>query len=161
MKNGFLFVLTIVLCMNCLSCNGQSATANKKNERTAQAKKIQTIKLTKADFLTKIVNYETSPNEWNYLGDKPAIIDFYADWCGPCKTIAPFLEELAEEYNGRIYIYKIDVDKEQELAALFGINSIPVLLFIPMDDDPQIARGALPKNVIKQAIDEVLLDQNI
>ena len=118
---------------------------------------MKTIKLNKADFLTKVANYESTPNEWKYLGDKPAIIDFYADWCGPCRSIAPVLEELAEEYGDKIYIYKVDTEKEQELAALFGIRSIPSLLFIPMNGKPQMAMGALPKSELKKAIDEILL----
>lgn len=120
---------------------------------------MKTIKLTKADFLTKVANYETNPDEWKYLGDKPALIDFYADWCGPCKVIAPVLEELAAEYGDEIYIYKIDTEKEQELAAAFGIRSIPTLLFIPMNGDPQMAQGALPKATLKEAINSVLLNK--
>jgi len=116
-----------------------------------------TIPLTKADFLTKIVDYQTHPDEWIYLGDKPAIIDFYADWCAPCKILAPILEEMAAEYGDLIYIYKIDTEKEKELAALFGITAIPLLLFIPMNGEPQMARGALPKTSLKEAIDNVLL----
>lgn len=122
-----------------------------------QTKKMGTIHLTKEEFLKKVVNYETSPNEWKYLGDKPCLIDFYADWCGPCKMVAPILEELAKEYDGQIYIYKIDTEKEQELAAAFGIRSIPSLLFVPMDEKPQMAQGALPKAALKEAIDNVLL----
>jgi thioredoxin len=95
--------------------------------------KMEVINLTKADFLAKVANYETNPSEWKYLGDKPAIIDFYADWCGPCRAVAPVLEELAKEYKGQIYVYKIDTEKEQELAAVFNIRSIPSLLFVPID----------------------------
>ncbi|MBP6231416.1 MAG: thioredoxin [Paludibacteraceae bacterium] len=115
------------------------------------------IYLTKAEFLKKVVNYEESPNEWKYLGDKPAIIDFYASWCGPCKMIAPILDELAAEYAGEIYIYKIDTEQEQELAAAFGIQSIPTLLLVPMNENPQVIRGALPKAQFKEAIDKTLL----
>ena len=86
---------------------------------------MKAIHLTKADFLTKVANYETNPNEWKFLGERPALIDFYATWCGPCKMLAPVLDELAEEYEGKIDIYKIDVDAEEELAALFGIRSVP------------------------------------
>ena len=117
----------------------------------------KTIHLTKADFLTKVANYEKNPQAWEYLGDKPAIIDFYADWCGPCKMVAPILEQLAAEYEGQIYIYKVDTEAEQELAADFGIRSFPALLFVPMNEAPQMAQGALPKDAFKQAIDEVLL----
>lgn len=116
-----------------------------------------TIHLTKADFLEKVANYETSPKEWKYLGDKPCLIDFYADWCGPCKAIAPVLEELADEYKDEVYIYKIDTEAEQELSAVFGIRSIPSLLFCPVDEQPQMAAGAYPKQTLKKIIDEVLL----
>lgn len=119
--------------------------------------KMKTIELTKADFLKKVMDYEANPNEWKYLGDKPAIIDFYASWCGPCKMVAPILEELAEEYDGEIYIYKVNTEEEQELAGLFGIRSIPSILFIPMNDKPQMATGAMPKSSFKEAIDQVLL----
>lgn len=119
-----------------------------------------TIHLTRADFLKKVANFEENPDKWVYLGDKPAIIDFYADWCGPCKMIAPILEELAQEYDGQIYIYKIDTEAEQQLAAEFGIRSIPSLLFVPMDDAPQMAQGAMPKDAFKQAIEELLLKKS-
>ena len=116
-----------------------------------------TIHLTKAEFLAKVANYEANPTEWKYLGDKPCIIDFYADWCAPCKTIAPILEDLAKEYDGQIYIYKINTEEEQELAAAFGIRSIPTILFCPMGENPQMAQGAMLKDAFKQAIEEVLL----
>ncbi|WP_455497411.1 thioredoxin [Coprobacter sp.] len=115
------------------------------------------IELTKSEFLAKVANYENDPTEWKYLGDKPAIVDFYATWCGPCRTITPILEELAEEYKEQIYIYKVDTDKEQGLAAAFGVQSIPTLLFIPMEGAPQLARGAMPKQEFKNAIENVLL----
>lgn len=117
------------------------------------------IELTKADFLQKVANYETSPKEWKYLGDKPALIDFYATWCGPCKMVAPILEELAAEYGDSIVIYKVDTDKEQELAAVFGIRSIPSLLFIPLNGTPQMAQGAMSKADFKRAIDQLLLNR--
>lgn len=113
--------------------------------------------LTKQEFIEKVYNYEKNPDKWIYEGNMPAIIDFYATWCGPCKAIAPILEELAKEYAGKIVIYKIDTDKERELAAAFGISSIPTLLFIPSKGDPQVAQGALPKESLKRAIDEFLL----
>ena len=116
-----------------------------------------TIHLTKEEFLKKVANYETNPQEWKYLGDKPCLIDFYADWCGPCKAVAPVLEELAKEYDGKIYIYKIDTEAEQELAAAFGIRSIPSLLFVPVDGKPQMSMGAMPKKQLEEAIGEVLL----
>mgnify|MGYP001120216623 CR=1 FL=1 len=106
--------------------------------------------LTKQEFLSKVANYEASP-------DNPCIVDFFATWCGPCKMIAPILEELAGEYEGKIDIYKVDTEKEEELAASFGIRSIPSLLFCPMGEQPQMARGAMSKADFKKAIEEVLL----
>ncbi len=114
-----------------------------------------TEKLTKQDFLDKVFDFENE-TEWNYKGDKPAIIDFYADWCGPCKMVAPILEELSEEYKDKLHIYKIDTDKEQELAGAFGIQSIPSILFVPVDDKPQMAAGALPKDQLVKVISDVL-----
>ena len=124
---------------------------------TTEQSTVKVTHLTKADFLAKVVNYEKNPTEWIYLGDKPCLIDFYASWCGPCKRLAPVLDELAQEYAGEIYIYKIDTEKERELAAVFGVRSIPTLLFCPMGENPQIAQGALPKEQLKEAIDKVLL----
>lgn len=121
---------------------------------------MKTNELTKADFLTRVVNYEVNPDKWEYLGDKPALIDFYASWCGPCKSLAPVLEELAEEYAGKIYIHKINTEQQQELAQLFGIRSIPTLLFVPMEGKPQMAQGALPKSTLKELIDKILLSSN-
>lgn len=118
--------------------------------------KIEMEHLTKETFLKKVFNYEEN-KEWKYEGDLPCIIDFYADWCGPCKMIAPVLEELSKEYEGKIHIYKVDTEDQQELAAAFGIRSIPSILFVPMNEQPQMAQGALPKATLKKAIDEVLL----
>jgi len=112
--------------------------------------------LTKETFLEKVFNYEQN-KEWKFEGEIPALIDFYADWCGPCKMIAPILEELAEEYKGQINIYKVNTEEERELAGAFGIRSIPSLLFIPMNDQPQMAAGALPKDALKDVIEKVLL----
>ena len=116
---------------------------------------IITENLTKQTFLEKVFNYEKN-KDWNYEGKLPSIIDFYADWCGPCKMIAPILEELSDEYAGKINIYKVDTEAEQELAAAFAIRSIPSMLFIPMNEPPQMANGALPKQELKKLIKEVL-----
>jgi len=116
----------------------------------------QTVHLTAKDFKEKVFNYETG-KEWKYAGTLPAIVDFYADWCQPCKMVAPVLEELAHEYAGQIMIYKVNTEEEQELASFFGIQSIPTLLFIPREGQPQAAMGALPKQTFEKAIKDVLL----
>lgn len=139
------------------SCNNRQTASTQSNDEVKKENTMKTIALTKSDFLTKVANFEANPSEWKYLGDKPAIIDFYASWCGPCKTIAPILDELAAEYGDQIYIYKIDTEKEQELAAAFGIRSIPTILFVPMTGQPQVAQGAMPKASFKEAIDSLLL----
>ena len=110
--------------------------------------------LTVETFKQKVFNYDTN-TEWKFEGEKPALIDFYADWCSPCKMVAPILEELSKEYDGKIDIYKVDTENEQELASVFGIKSIPSLLFIPTNDKPQMAMGALPKDSFKKAFKEV------
>ncbi len=119
---------------------------------------MNTVQLDTAGFKEKIFDY-TTDKDWQYDGPLPAIIDFYADWCGPCKMIAPVLEELAKEYEGRLVIYKVDTEAEQELSAVFGIRSIPTFLFIPVGADPMMQAGAFPKHVFKQVIEEKLLTQ--
>ena len=114
--------------------------------------------LTKETFLKKVFNFEDN-KEWKFEGDKPCIIDFYADWCGPCKMVAPILEELSEEYKDKVDIYKVDTEAEAELSAAFGIRSIPSLLFCPAEGQPQMAQGALPKAALKKAIEEILLTE--
>ena len=111
--------------------------------------------LTKETFLEKVFNYEKN-KEWTFEGDIPCIIDFYADWCGPCKAIAPVLEQLSDEYEGKINIYKVDTEKEQELAAAFAIRSIPSMLFCPAEGQPKMAQGALPKQQLEELIKDVL-----
>jgi thioredoxin 1 len=111
--------------------------------------------LNKETFKSKVFDYDKN-KEWKYEGSKPAIIDFYADWCAPCKMVAPILEELSEEYGEKLNIYKVDTESERELSSLFGIQSIPSLLFIPVDGQPQMAMGALPKETFKKAIGDVL-----
>ena len=112
--------------------------------------------LTKETFLEKVFDYEHN-KEWSYKGELPSVIDFYADWCGPCKMVAPVIEELSAEYAGKVNFYKIDTEAEQELAAAFGIQSIPSLLFIPLDGQPQMAAGALPKQTLQEVIERELL----
>ena len=155
-----LFILTVCAAFSC----SMSAKPDKANEDTAKATTETTttaegevVNITKAEFLTKIFNYEKSPNKWVYEGNKPCIIDFYADWCGPCKAVAPILKELASEYKGKIIIYKINVDKEKELAGAFGIRSIPTMLFVPQTGTPMMSQGALPKEELVKQIDNFLL----
>lgn len=111
--------------------------------------------LTKETFLKKVFNFEEN-KEWKFEGDKPCIIDFYADWCGPCKIVAPILEELSEEYKGKVDIYKVDTEAEQELSAAFAIRSIPSMLFVPKDGSPQMSQGALPKHQLEEIMKETL-----
>lgn len=149
-----------IMIIGCSSSNGNSQNTDNKSATgttTANTEQGKVIQMNKAMFLDKVFNYEENPDTWVYKGDKPCIIDFYADWCGPCKSIAPVLEELAAEYDGQIYIYKINTETEQELASVFGIRSIPSLLFVPMNEAPQMAQGAMPKSAFKEAIETVLL----
>jgi thioredoxin len=111
--------------------------------------------LTMDTFKEKVFNFEVN-KEWKFEGEKPCIIDFYADWCGPCKMVAPILEELSEEYDGRLDIYKVNTEEQRELSAIFGIQSIPSLLFVPKDGQPQMAMGALPKDTLEKAFKDVL-----
>lgn len=154
---GVLSVLILAACGGA----SEARSAQNENQQNEQQSKTTTvmkpIHLTKAEFLKKVVDYEGNPTEWKYLGEKPAIIDFYASWCGPCKRVAPILDELAAEYGDKIDIYKIDTEQEQELAAAFGIRSIPTLLFVPMEGKPQMVQGAIGKADFEKIIQEVLL----
>lgn len=155
----YIILLFPLAALLLISCNNKDKAKDQMKETIKKENKMTTIHLTKAQFLSKVANFETNPTKWKYLGDKPALVDFYADWCGPCKAIAPVLEELAAEYGDRIYIYKINTETEPELAAAFGIRSIPSLLFVPMNKQPQMASGALSKQQLKEAIDNVLLKE--
>jgi thioredoxin len=111
--------------------------------------------LTKETFKSKVFDYEKN-KEWKFEGDKPCIVDFYADWCGPCKMVAPVLEDLSEVFTGKLDVYKVNTEEEQELAAVFGIRSIPSFLFVPVEGQPQMAMGALPKDTFVKAFKDVL-----
>ena len=153
-----LIFASLFLSFMLTGCAGKSKDTKAEEQKVAVVENaISTIRLTKAEFLAKVSNFEANPNEWKYLGDKPCIVDFYATWCGPCKTIAPILEELAGQYKGQIYIYEVDVDAEPELANAFGIQSIPTLFFCPMKGDQQIMQGGMPKESFEKAIAEILL----
>jgi thioredoxin len=148
MKKNFSLFIALIIAFPIFSANPP--------EENAPAKPIE---LTKAEFLKRVFNYEENTEVWKYEGDKPAIVDFYATWCGPCRITAPILVDLANEYGEAIYVYKIDVDKEPELASVFGIQSIPTFIFIPRTGDPQVAMGALPKETFKKVIDDFLLQK--
>jgi len=179
MRNTFIG-LTFLSILWLSSC-GSSATPEKKPDSTIPAVSTGTemgsetgsnaattastegegsvIQLNKAMFLEKVYDFEKNPKQWTYKGDKPCIIDFYADWCKPCKMVAPIMAELSEKYKGQIVIYKINTDQERELAQFFGIRSIPTIFFCPAKGDPQMAQGAMPKESYEQAINEVLLQK--
>ncbi len=118
---------------------------------------MKTVELTSADFLAKVADYKEGLQNWKYLGDKPALVDFYASWCGHCQAVAPILEELAEEYGDQIIIYKVNVEEQEELSDAYQVRSIPTLLFIPMDGKPQIEQGEKGKAELKKDIDSYLL----
>jgi thioredoxin 1 len=167
--------LMVVASALLFSCNQQSAqvTKNSQPEKTAAVKESKQITaaqttpehLTKQAFLDKVMDYEKNPKEWVFKGDKPCVIDFYADWCPPCRITSPIMEELAKEYAGKINVYKVNVDKEQELAALFGIQSIPSFLYCPMNGKPSMSSGIAQskeetKAMFKQQIETLLLNNN-
>lgn len=123
---------------------------------TFKTQHMPTVQLTLDKFQSEVFDFEKS-EDWKYLGKLPAIIDFYADWCGPCKAIAPILEELADKYDGKLIIYKVDTEAETDLSGMFGIRSIPTLLFIPMDKEPMMQPGALTKTMLTEIIEDELL----
>lgn len=162
----------IAVSLLALSCSNGSASSLDNQSAALETTKIseekdaggKPVMLTKQDFLEKVMNYEKNQTEWVYEGEIPALIDFYADWCAPCRIAAPVLEELAAEYEGKIHIYKVDTEKERELAAVFGIQSIPAFLFVPTEGKPTMSSGIArtpeeTKEMFRQMIDEILLGQ--
>jgi thioredoxin len=157
MKEELIKILGLVVSAMIIATATSCGLINNKNKKMeTEEKNMKTIQLTKEEFKKKVMDYENN-KEWNFIGDKPAIIDFYATWCGPCKATAPILEEIACDYEDKIDVYKVDVDQEQELAALFGVRSIPTLLFIPKEGSPQMKVGALSRSGFEEMIKSFLL----
>lgn len=153
MKKVLVMVVLVMVSVIVYAFNDKAETNQSKKEAIGNGK---VVVMNKEIFLKDVFDYEKS-KKWKYKGDKPAIIDLYADWCGPCRQTAPIMKELAKEYAGKIIIYKVNVDKQKELAALFNATSIPLFVFIPMNGDPQLFRGAADKVTYKKAIDDFLL----
>jgi len=155
MHNKLFIMIMMIAALFSSSCT--SAKQKQKTINKQEAKKMNTTELTLSEFKNKVMDFDKNPDSWNFKGDKPAIIDFYATWCGPCKATAPILDSLAEEYQGKIDVYKVDVDQEQEIASMFGIRSIPSLLFIPMEGEPKMQVGAMGRIDLEKAIKNTLL----
>ena len=152
---SLLFISFALLLVSCtLTAKPEQPEQGESNKTAAKG---EVIVLDKATFLTKVYNFEKNQNEWVYEGDKPCVIDFYADWCGPCKKVAPILRDLAILYKNDIVVYKINVDNEKELAAAFDVQSIPTILFVPVKGKLQMAMGALPREEFVKQIDSYLL----
>jgi len=164
-KISFIIMLTATILIGCTGATGGGTEVNDQTsvELTSGHDGDMTegsdkpIHLDKESFKKLVMDYEKNPQTWVYEGEKPCIIDFYADWCKPCRMIAPIMEELAEEYQGEITIYKVDTQVEKELASIFGITSLPTVVFVPVSGAPSAQKGALPKESYKQIIDEFLL----
>ena len=154
MKKVLSVVALVMISVIMYAFNDEGAKVNQESKN--EVKDSEVVVMDKDMFIKDVFDYQTS-QEWKYKGDKPAIIDLYADWCGPCRSTAPIMKSLAKEYAGKIVIYKVNVDKEKELAALFNATSIPLFVFIPMKGEPQLFRGAADKATYKKAIDEFLL----
>jgi thioredoxin len=153
---GLLLLTTAVMAVACKAqTDGNKNKATQVKQKKEEPQAIVTH-LNKSTFQKMVFNYEAN-KQWKYEGTQPAIIDFYADWCGPCRQVSPIIEELAKEYKGKIVVYKVDTDAERELAQNLGIQSLPTLLFVPVQGTPQAAMGALPKGDLIKAINEVLL----
>ncbi len=161
MKRTFLMTLTGVFLVlstwACSNVNSETAGVSGNNE-TVEKGEVKPEYLTVETFKEKVWNYEENPEQWVYQGSEPAIIDFYADWCRPCRMVAPILDELSKDYEGRVKIYKIDTQVERELAAVFQVSSIPAFLYVPLEGQPQMDRGFKDKAAFERIIKDVLLN---
>ena len=135
------------------------STSCAQTKTETQKENASVIQMNKQMFLDKVFDYTTGATEWKYQGEKPAVIDFYATWCGACRMVAPILKDLAKEYGDSIVVYKVDTDKEKELSMAMGIQSLPTIVFIPKTGQPQVIVGAADKATFRRAIDEVLLNK--
>jgi thioredoxin len=154
-------IINLTLLFSLFAMLACGSTSSKQPSTTTEPKPVaesgKPIQLDKKAFLTLVYNYEKNPKEWLYAGDKPCVIDFYADWCGPCKVIAPYLEEIAGKYNGKVYVYRVNVDSQQELAQFFGIQSIPAVLFCPLKGKPTMMTGSRPKEDFYTAVESIIV----
>ncbi len=168
-KLVFILAVAVISLQSCNSSQAKSkGNENKTSDNQAELVSLNsgveggTVKLTKAKFLAEVWDYEKSPKEWKFKGAKPAMIDFYADWCAPCRTAAPILEEVSKEYAGKVTIYKIDTEVERELASVFGISGIPAFLYIPVKGKPSMTSGIGrtkedTKKMFQENIEKILL----
>lgn len=148
---------TSMMFASCTNNNtGEKNSETTLTESTQQHGKGKVVHLTTAQMREQIYDYKANPNKWVYKGSKPAIIDFYADWCGPCRRLGPKLEKIAEKYNDKLIVYKINIDNEPELAQVFGIQSIPMVLFVPAKGTPIQTMGDLPEEEIEKAVSEII-----
>jgi thioredoxin len=158
MKTKIIIAAILGLTILPISCRtkNEKKTTIVKEQTNKEEKKMNVKELTLESFKNSIMDYEANPNEWKFKGERPAVIDFYAVWCGPCKATAPILESLAKEYDGQVDFYKVDIDKQQELSTMFDIRSIPTLLFIPKEGKPQMQVGAMDHTQLENAIKSIL-----
>ena len=154
--NAVMLLTSLMFGLSACSQQKQPAKPTAKIQPSKQKKTMKVKELTLDEFKTKVMNFEANPDVWKFEGERPAVIDFYATWCGPCKMTAPVVEELAEKYDGKVDFYKVDVDKEEQLAAMFGIQSIPSLLFIPMKGEPHMSVGAMSFGEMDSVVTEIL-----
>jgi thioredoxin len=162
MKKSGILLFVILLSMSLTSCNSEAAEKKTTDEKAVATKvdnedQEAVIYLNEANFRKLVWNYQENPQEWVYTGELPAVIDFYAVWCGPCKRVAPIMEKLAKEYKGRVAIYKVDTDQSRELSSVFGIRSIPSVLFIPKNGKPAMQPGAMQEEQYRSIIEEFVL----
>lgn len=155
----FVSLLLTISCGNAKNTPDSKSSSETTSQPTLETPAATPVQMTKALFVSTVFDFEKSPDNWLFKGTRPCVIDFYADWCRPCKQVAPLMEGFAATYQGQVDIYKVNVDQERELAELFGIRSIPTVMFCPMEGKPQMSQGAMTKENYEQIINEFLLKQ--